>query len=103
MHPFLTPSARLSDSFPSRATSPASSAQEDDMDNTPAQSPGKDGWKKSRKTRTHLTPDSKPEDLHSRSARIRAFRAYQRAPAEEKERMRNEMGGVFTGSQAGNA
>ena len=106
LHPFLTPSARLSDSFPSRATSPASSAQDDDMDNTPTQSdilPGKDSWEKSRKTRTHLTPDSKPEDLHSRSARIRAFRAYQRAPAEEKERMRFEMGGVFAGTQAGNA
>jgi hypothetical protein len=109
MHPFLTPSARLSDSFPSRATSPTSSAQEDDMDNTPTQSgsndipSGRDGWEKSRKTRTYLTPDSKPEDLHSRSARIRAFRAYQRAPAEEKERMRNEMGDVFAGTQAGNA
>lgn len=29
-------------------------------------------------------------DIHSRSARIRAFRAYQRASPEEKERMRRE-------------
>lgn len=29
-------------------------------------------------------------DTHSRSARIRAFRAYQRATPEEKERMRHE-------------
>lgn len=32
---------------------------------------------------------------HSRSARIRAFRAYQRAPAEEKDRMRREMENNF--------
>jgi len=109
MHPILTPSARLSDSFPSRPPSPISSTQEDDMDNTPTQSGSnhisseRDGWEKSRRTRTHLAPDSKPEDLHSRSARIRAFRAYQRAPAEEKERMRNEMGDVFAGTRDGNA
>lgn len=31
------------------------------------------------------------QDLLSRSARIRAFRAMQRAPPEERERMRREM------------
>lgn len=30
-------------------------------------------------------------DIHSRSARIRAFRAFQRAPPDERERMRREM------------
>ncbi|KXN86651.1 Serine hydroxymethyltransferase 4 [Leucoagaricus sp. SymC.cos] len=34
-----------------------------------------------------LSPNT---DVHSRSARIRAFRAFQRAPLEEKERMRRE-------------
>uniref|UniRef100_A0A8H7XRT1 non-specific serine/threonine protein kinase n=1 Tax=Psilocybe cubensis TaxID=181762 RepID=A0A8H7XRT1_PSICU len=38
---------------------------------------------------------SKPEDAQSRAARIQAFRAYQRAPPEEKERMRREMENVF--------
>ena len=37
------------------------------------------------------------EDQHSRSARIRAFRAYQRAPAEEKERMRRDLEGMADG------
>jgi hypothetical protein len=37
---------------------------------------------------TDFAPTS--SDIHSRSARIRAFRAYQRAPTEEKERMRRE-------------
>ncbi|KAF8898129.1 kinase-like domain-containing protein [Gymnopilus junonius] len=35
--------------------------------------------------------NSKPEDPQSRSARIKAFRAYQRAPPEEKERIKREM------------
>ena len=105
MHPFLTSLASPSDSFPSRAASPASSTHEDDVDNTPTQSgfndilSGKEGWEKSRQSKGHLAPNSKPEDLHSRSARIRAFRAYQRAPLEEKERMRREM---FPGSQINN-
>jgi hypothetical protein len=30
-------------------------------------------------------------DIHSRSARIRAFRAFQRAAPDEREKMRNEM------------
>jgi hypothetical protein len=30
-------------------------------------------------------------DIHSRSARIQAFRAFQRAAPGERERMRNEM------------
>jgi len=38
---------------------------------------------------------STPADLHSRSARIRAFRAYQRAPPEEKEKMKKQMDAVF--------
>lgn len=105
MHPFLTSLARLSDSFPSRATSPTSSTHEDDVDNTPTQSGFNDtssgkGWEKPRQSKGHLAPNSNPEDLHSRSARIRAFRAYQRAPSEEKERMRREMGDMFPGSQA---
>ncbi len=37
---------------------------------------------------TDFAPTS--SDIHSRSARIRAFRSYQRAPQEEKERMRRE-------------
>jgi len=37
------------------------------------------------------------EDQHSRSARIRAFRAYQRAPTEEKERMRRDLEGMADG------
>lgn len=94
MHPFLTPSARLSDSFPSRASSPVSSAQDD---NTPTQTGFNDT--SSGQMKNHLTPNSKPEDLHSRSARIRAFRVYQSAPPEEKERMRREMGDMFAGTQ----
>lgn len=50
------------------------------------------------------------QDTHSRSARIRAFRAFQRAGPEEKERMRAEMdaiglnpgGGASKGGQATN-
>lgn len=49
-------------------------------------------------------PSLKPtesEDQHSRSARIRAFRAYQRAPPEEKERMRRDLGGMADGPATG--
>ena len=34
---------------------------------------------------------SGPPDIHSRSARIRAFRAYQKASPEEKDRMKREV------------
>lgn len=44
-------------------------------------------------------PDHAPSgDVHTRSERIRAFRAYQRAPPSEKERMRREMETQFGGS-----
>lgn len=49
----------------------------------------------------HGTRDSRPTlepldsaDVHSRSARIRAFRALQHAPPEERERLRREMASV---------
>lgn len=42
-------------------------------------------------------PSFNSKELHSRSAKLRAFRAYQRAPLEEKERMRREMQDVFQG------
>ncbi|KAH9896927.1 kinase-like domain-containing protein [Cubamyces lactineus] len=35
---------------------------------------------------------STPDQIQSRSARIRAFRAFQRAPPEERERLRRELG-----------
>lgn len=38
--------------------------------------------------------------MYSRSARIRAFRAPQRAPPEERERLRREMGLNGNGAQA---
>lgn len=38
--------------------------------------------------------------MYSRSARIRAFRALQRAPPEERERLRREMGLNGNGAQA---
>ena len=49
------------------------------------------------------SPGKEPEhapsgDVHTRSERIRAFRAFQRAPASEKERMRREMERQFGGS-----
>ncbi|KAJ7596732.1 kinase-like domain-containing protein [Mycena floridula] len=40
---------------------------------------------------TPIAEESNTPDLHSRSARIRAFRAYQNAPQEERERMRRRM------------
>lgn len=36
---------------------------------------------------------AEPDAFHSRSARIRAFRAFQHAPPEERERLRREMAG----------
>lgn len=38
------------------------------------------------------SPDSAEDQPYSRNARIRAFRALQRAPPEERERLRREMG-----------
>ncbi|KAI8986914.1 kinase-like protein [Trametes punicea] len=42
---------------------------------------------------------SAPDQLYSRSARIRAFRALQRAPPEERERLRRELGLNGNGAQ----
>ncbi|KAI0635230.1 kinase-like protein [Trametes polyzona] len=42
---------------------------------------------------------STPDHMYSRSARIRAFRALQRAPPEERERLRREMGLNGNGAQ----
>ncbi|KAF5377324.1 hypothetical protein D9757_008003 [Collybiopsis confluens] len=42
------------------------------------------------KATTSLDGDAQDTDLHPRSARIRAFRAFQRASPQEKERIRNE-------------
>jgi hypothetical protein len=39
---------------------------------------------------TSSHPISGSDSIHSRSARIRAFRAFQRAPSNEKVRIRNE-------------
>ncbi|KIM76169.1 hypothetical protein PILCRDRAFT_12941 [Piloderma croceum F 1598] len=39
------------------------------------------------------TPTQNNPDLHSRSARIRAFRAFQRAPPDERERLRADLDG----------
>ena len=50
----------------------------------------------------HHAPSAQ-EDPHSRSARIRAFRAYQRAPPEGKERMRREMEEATGASASGGA
>lgn len=36
------------------------------------------------------TPTQDPPSMHSRSARIRAFKAFQRASPEERERMKRE-------------
>ncbi|KAI0777737.1 kinase-like protein [Trametes elegans] len=44
---------------------------------------------------------STPDQVYSRSARIRAFRTLQRAPPEERERLRREMGLNGNGAQAG--
>lgn len=41
-----------------------------------------------------LAPDLDPANAHSRSARIRAFRALQHAPPEERDRLRREMAGL---------
>jgi len=40
---------------------------------------------------------ARPEDPQSRAARIKAFRAYQKAPPEERERMRREMESMMGG------
>jgi hypothetical protein len=62
----------LSNTFATERPTNIASANSFDSDNTP----------------THST-----SDLHSRSARIRAFRAYQKAKPEEKERLRGSLGG----------
>jgi hypothetical protein len=43
-------------------------------------------------------PDDFVSDIHSRSARVRAFRAFQRATPEEKERLRRKAPGRRTQS-----
>ena len=54
---------------------------------------------------TNSSPSPEPEvsQPYSRNARIRAFRALQRAPPEERERLRREMGlnGASPGSHGG--
>ncbi|KAF8954903.1 hypothetical protein BDZ97DRAFT_2064311 [Flammula alnicola] len=113
MHPVLSASSTFDPSFP---PSPASSTHELPPDGdaaeptTPTQtgaSPKAHGKDKrprvadadhadgheTQQPQQHAS--SKPDDPHSRSARIRAFRAFQRAPPEEKERMRSEMEGTF--------
>ncbi|KAF8157058.1 kinase-like domain-containing protein [Crassisporium funariophilum] len=56
-----------------------------------------------RKNRQEQEHAASPQDPHSRSARIRAFRAYQKAPAEEKDRMKREMEVVFGQQEDGGA
>ncbi|KAF9525399.1 kinase-like domain-containing protein [Crepidotus variabilis] len=51
---------------------------------------------------TIATTSEKPDgDPHSKSARIRAFKAVQRAPLEDRERMRRELGSVLGGMGVG--
>ncbi|KAI0341488.1 kinase-like protein [Trametopsis cervina] len=50
----------------------------------------------------HSSPDTDPSRL-SRSARIRAFRAMQHAPPEERERLRREMSGMGVNGSGKNA
>ncbi|KAJ3486519.1 hypothetical protein NLJ89_g11803 [Agrocybe chaxingu] len=103
MHPLFT-SSPFGTSIPA---SPASSTQElhdEDAQHEPTTPKQTHALPEKDKHPQPGTPDSTsplkpPEDPHSRSARIRAFRAYQRAPPEEKERLRGEMnmmeGGVL--------
>jgi hypothetical protein len=84
---------RLSSTLSSAPSSPASSTK--DLPNQPTtptlmSEKGKRPQLVAETQQPHHAPSAQ-EDPHSRSARIRAFRAYQRAPPEEKERMRREM------------
>ncbi|KDR72649.1 hypothetical protein GALMADRAFT_142947 [Galerina marginata CBS 339.88] len=97
MHPHLSStSSAFQASVP---PSPASSTNELPSDNDPGA-----GFSHAHHTQFHDAEsaqqqhsNSKPEDPQSRAARIKAFRAYQRAPPEEKEQMRREMERDFGG------
>jgi hypothetical protein len=84
---------RLSSTLSSEPSSPASSTKElPGQPTTPTltSAKGKRPQFAAETQQPHHAPSAQ-EDPHSRSARIRAFRAYQRAPPEEKERMRKKM------------
>ncbi len=120
IHQLFTSNSEIVDSFStSRSVSPTPSQfdlQESDNENghtdekfTPTQSnvaaapAAKQGkWEGISVSHQLKEPTSNSkEDPHSRSAKIRAFRAYQRAPLEEKERMKREMQDVFQGFVGG--
>jgi len=109
IHQSFTSHSEIVDPFStSRSVSPTPSQfdlQESDNENvkfTPTQSnvaaapAAKQGKREGTSASHHLK-----EDPHSRSAKIRAFRAYQGAPLEEKERMKREMQDVFQGFVGG--
>ncbi|PPR01919.1 hypothetical protein CVT24_001258 [Panaeolus cyanescens] len=58
---------------------------------TPTGQKGKRPWFQDSPQRPAAVHAPSSNEDHSRSARIKAFRAYQRAPPEEKERMRREL------------
>lgn len=76
MHPLLSTPSVFNPSVPSSPSSPFAELPSEVGDNKQPQ-------------QQHAS--SKPEDPQSRSARIKIFRAYQRAPLEEKERIKREM------------
>ncbi|KIM42420.1 hypothetical protein M413DRAFT_444837 [Hebeloma cylindrosporum] len=84
---------RVSSTLSSAPSSPASSTKDlPDQPTTPTLISGKGkGPQFAAETQPPHESSAAEGDPHSRSARIRAFRAYQRAPPEEKERMRREM------------
>jgi len=116
IHQSFTSHSEIVDPFStSRSVSPTPSQfdlQESDNENvkaTPTQSnvaaapAAKQGKREGISASHHFKepPSNSQEDPHSRSAKIRAFRAYQRAPLEEKERMKRGMQDAFQGFVGG--
>jgi len=115
MHPFHAPHSGISNPLGiSAPASPISSNQddlaqenEDGIADTPTQTrhtenPSTNGTRANApypsQTTVHPSSNMQKGDLHSRSARIRAFRAYQRAPPEERERIRRGMEDMIGGA-----
>ncbi|KAF9564514.1 kinase-like protein [Agrocybe pediades] len=104
MHPLMT-STTSSIFAASNPASPMSVASElpDDEGGRPTtptlnrpQMHARFGETSSPNPHAHAPSASKQEDPQSRAARIKAFRAYQKAPPEEKERMKREMESMFS-------
>lgn len=87
-HIHLHPASLKFDASP--PSSPTSSVHDDAEPTTPTQKIRHPRFP-SVSTSEKESPHALSGDVHTRSARIRAFRAFQRAPPGEKERLRREM------------